>query len=118
MPFDADGFEKAVAKWMTALRRLGVWVKLQAPSSEIPRDVHGITLAIVSDARRLISIQQNILATVLIPKLKTSKKTANLSLRVLEALGEYCGFRRRPTPKVTAEVLAIIQQLQLRSAPQ
>ncbi len=34
MPFDADGFEKAVAEWVTALRRLGVWAELQTPTSE------------------------------------------------------------------------------------
>lgn len=115
MPFNADEFAKAVTAWTIALRRLAVWVKLQATTTEMPQEVHGVTLAMIASARQEVRRNPNTTANVLTSNLG-NRATANLSLRVLEALGEYSRFQRRPTPKVTAEVRTIIAQLQL--APQ
>jgi hypothetical protein len=117
MPFHATKFAKAVSECREGLRRLASWVKLLPPTSELPKEVHGVTVAMIESARKIARQNIRISATLLTNKLG-NRKTANLSLRVLETLGEYSGFQRRPTPKIAAEVSSIIQQLNLRTGPQ
>jgi hypothetical protein len=112
MPFDAGAFAKTVTEWVEALRRLAVWVKLQAPTSGIPQEVHGITLAMINSVRQNVRGKEDIRAKRLVSDLGT-RATANLSLRVLEALGEFNGFDRSPTQSVAEKVRAIITQLRL-----
>lgn len=102
-----------VRGWKTTLRFFRNAVQRELDSFQAAT-IHGVSQSDIDDMRKFLRKGQT--AKSIMAKKGGSRQIRNLTLRVLEKLGEFKGFEKKPTENVAQRVEAIIKGLKIPRA--